>query len=428
MKRNKLNILLAILLLLSVGSLAYSIINPGSNDAGKDITLLASKSNVPQIIKKETIKIENNSTGYDVNATLNEDSSKATFIKLEYYLAGESRSSTFDSKAVPELADIFSKRANDTAKKDAYRIRNAYLNIKLAKVYLVIYGKQYSKTIQTTLYVINLTDSSIKKIFSNNGKYGSMFFNKNGKYMAYNYDDPLESSILQENTLFEVLDCSKDKLVVKNSRSSNGKRIGPNVYPNSVFDFTLLVWNNENTVKLLQKTVLKDKNGKKIEKQVFYNIPKNQFVNADGNAVNTTSQTVSTNTTKESDALKTLKTCYTYLKSEKDYTKAMTMLDDKFSLKMGILKSFGIEELVKSDLDIENASVYRDIFKSASFDTFVKEEIKDGNVTVYYYQRMGSDPSKQVRFPMCARIVKSDKGWKILSLQDVDGTKTPFVK
>lgn len=458
MNRKKIILSLIILLLLATGVAAYTIMNPGSLGIGKDTDLQVdntsqpsptvlqssagtlqtettagtSEEETPGIVRKDEIVVEYNSPEYDLNVTLYEDSSKAIFLKLEYYYEGEGRVNTFDGSAIPEIANIFAKRDEDSSKAEAYKVRTAYLNTKLAKVYLVINSGPSVGMPDTSLYEINLSDAKVKKIFSNTGKYTGMVFNKSYRYLVYSYNDPPESSVLQEASLFGALDCYTDKLTIKNSRSADGKRIGPNVEPKTVFDYTFSVWKSEDTVELIQKPVLKDKNGKRIEKKVLYNITKNLFVNNDGSPVKTQTQVgpanVSVKAPVESGALKTLKTFYTYLSNEKEYSKAMALLDDKFTFKMAILKSFGVDELVKSDIDVESATGYSDILKSSSIETIVKEEVKNGNTTIYYYQLMGSSTSTQIKSAMIVKIGKVAKAWKIISLQDGDATKPPFVK
>lgn len=389
-----------------------------------------SQENTYQIVRTEDIIIEYNTPEYDIKAAMFEDESKAVYLRFDYYLDGESRTVTLDSLVVPEIMDIFINRDANSDNIQGYRINSACLDTKLAKLYMTINGKGFNDMVEMSFYVFNLDDGTIKKIFTNTGKYGKMTFNKDYGFIAYSFDDPPESSILQETTLLEVVDCATDTMLVKNSRTADGERIGPNIEPKTIFDFTFISWITEDVVKLKQKTVLKDKNGKLNENDVLYDIKRNLFVNADGSAAKAESQTQEDIPahSAESGALKTLKAFYTCLSGEKEYPKAMALLDDKFTLKMEILKSFGVEELLKSDIDVQSATGFSDILKSSSIESIVKEQEKEGAVTISYYQNMNAGSGSQIRMAMAAVIKKAGKGWKIVSLQDADMTKPPFAE
>jgi hypothetical protein len=74
-------------------------------------------------------------------------------------------------------------------------------------------------------------------------------------------------------------------------------------------------------------------------------------------------------TTFENNAVNAFKAFYGYLASEDEYDKAFDMLHDDFKLKLDILKLFGTDYLVKSDIDINNAAFYSDIIKSAKLES-----------------------------------------------------------
>lgn len=377
----------------------------------------------------EDIKIANNSPEYDLKMALTENSGKQTSIKLEYYYEGTGMSNTIDSMAIPEIEGIFEKRAESSEISNAYCIVTAYLNPKLAKAYLIINGNGSNGFMETAMYVVNLADTAVKKVFSGRGKYGQMYFSKDYKYLGYSYNDPLESSVLQESSLLEIINCYTDNFVVRNSRTNDNKKIGSNLKPDSVYDYVFSAWYSNKTVKLRQNSVLDQKSKLK---EVLYDISKNLILNMDGSLVNAVKPTEGTSGSEkppaESAALKALKDFYTYLGSENDYSKGMELLDESFSLKLDLLKQFGISELSKSDISVENASIYSNMLKAAKFEALVKEEFKDSEALIYYYQIMELSPGNQVRQPMSARIKKTGNGWKITAIEDTDGTKPPFAQ
>ncbi len=394
----------------------------------------------PEPLKTEEIKVVNNSPEYDLSMVLTEDSLKKTSLALEYYYEGSGVVKTFDSTAIPEIEGIFENRAGNDSTEVSYRIVNAYLNVKLARVYFIVNGKGNVDSVQSDMYVIALADAKMKKIFSNMGKYGAMAFSKDGKYLGYSYNAPAGSKAIQESSFLEVIDCNTDELVIKNSRTKDGK-IGTNMEPEAVYDYTFTAWYSNNTVRLKQKPVSEEKAA---EAEVLYDISRNLILDKNGNVISFEKAAEAGETTKvtegtkgaegteagkpstESTALKTLKDFYACLGSENDYPKAMELLDDSFSIKLAIFKQFGISELTKSDITAKDATMFSDMLKAASFDTVVSEESGDEAVTIYYYQNMALSTENQVRQPMSARVQKVEKGWKITLLQDADDTKPPF--
>ncbi len=380
----------------------------------------------PEPLKTEEIKVSNNSPEYDLKMTLTEDGEKKSSLRLEYYYGGTGTVNTLDSTVIPEIDEIFEKRAEKAPEDKSYRVEKAYLNTKLAKVYFIVNGNGNAGVVQSDMYVFSLADAKAKKVFSNRGKYGGMLFSKDYKYLAYSYNDSEESSVLQESSLLEIIDCSKDDFIVKNSRIKDDKKIGSNMKPESVYDYSFIAWDSNNTVKLKQKPVLDEKAA---ETDVLYDILKNLILGMDGMAINPEKNAGAGKSEKppaESDALKALKAFYTCLDSKNEYQKAMEFLDETFTIKLAIFKQFGISELSKSDISAEDADIYSDMLRAASFDIMVSEESKDKIVTIAYYQNMKLSEDNSVRQPMSAQIKKTEKGWKITLLQDADGSKPPF--
>jgi hypothetical protein len=120
----------------------------------------------------------------------------------------------------------------------------------------------------------------------------------------------------------------------------------------------------------------------------------------------------------ESEQVKLLKSFYSYLGSEEDYKKAMDLIDKDFIFKMDLLKQFGIEYILKSDFDAEDASMYSQLLKTAKFDTIAGEDSKDGVYTISYYHYLGQNSESQLRQLMVARMKKSDGLWKIISIEE----------
>ena len=120
----------------------------------------------------------------------------------------------------------------------------------------------------------------------------------------------------------------------------------------------------------------------------------------------------------ESEQVKLLKNFYSYLGKEEDYRKAMELLDKDFVFRMELLKQFGVEYIIKSDFDAEDASMYSQLLKAAKFDTIAGEDLKDGICTINYYHFLGLNSDSQLRQLMIARMKKSDGLWRIISIEE----------
>ena len=148
-----------------------------------------------ELMNSEDIEVGKNSAEFDLKAVLYEAADKATFLKLEYYMDGETKIKEFSETDIPETKAIFEKRDTNGPTEDGFRIGQLLLNSKYSKVYFTVIGEVSASFCATTVYSINLNDTSIKKFGSMYGRVGSILLNKNCKYVAYSYlNSPLDSN------------------------------------------------------------------------------------------------------------------------------------------------------------------------------------------------------------------------------------------
>ena len=115
-----------------------------------------------------------------------------------------------------------------------------------------------------------------------------MAFNRKFSYLAFSYRDLPKSSVFQENSLLQIVDCSTDQMVVQESRDSTGKTVGKNRNQDLVYDYTFLEWNSDSEVLLKEENRAKndDSSGaERDEKEVLYSIYDNMFLNPDGSEI-----------------------------------------------------------------------------------------------------------------------------------------------
>ena len=401
----------------------------------------------PQIIKSEELEIAYNSPEYDLKALLREYSDRQSVVELEYYLDGTGTSMEIGGKIVPELESIFENRTG--AGQDSYKVKGAYLNPVYSKLYLQIAGKAYEGFEDTALYSVDLKEQTVKKLFSYVGKYSKMLFNKSFSLLGYSFDDPPVSSVFQENTLFEILDCKTDEFKVRGSRVSSGNKAGAGRDAGFIYDYSFLEWKSDTVARLKQSVIpIKGPAGKpSVQGEILYDVEKDGFTDTDGSpltgipsvtgpADSQPTDAQPSEAAKEkpadakaaSEASKILTDFYSYLSSEKDYQKGMELLDGDFKLQLSMLEQFGASEIIKSDIDEENASMFSNILKAARLESVVKTETDGGVCTIYYYQTLSLNADSQVKQALKAQLKKVKGAYKIYLISDADEKKPPFAR
>lgn len=387
------------------------------------------ESNTVEIIKSEEVKVFNNSPEYDFKAFIYRNSLNEVFLKFEYFNDGVGVVKELGVGEIPELESLEANNAG-TGGDSGYGVKAVYLNPKFSKAFFVVENKASADFVEAAIYSFKLKDFSSKKVFSTAGKFTGLLFTKNNKYMGFSYYDIPSSSVFQEDSLLEILNCENDEFIVKGSRDAKGKLIGGDKDPKIIYDYIFLGWHSNSIAKVREVTLQKDASQKtKKERELLYDVEKNVFLNLDGTAAANSKGASKPGTAQdkaESDSIKTLKSFYVCLSSDSRYTEGMALLDADFKLQLSIFKQFGINELSKSDIDAKSVSMYRDLLKMASLESIVKEEIKDNTSTIYYYQLFSSGEGSQTKQPLTAQLKKIDGKWKITLIKDGNIDEKPF--
>ena len=143
----------------------------------------------------------------------------------------------------------------------------------------------------------------------------------------------------------------------------------------------------------------------------------------------TSNTTAAAATVKMKDAsLDTMKSFYSYLSSVTNYSKAMNLLDDDFYLEMDLLKQFGVEKVLKKDIDADSATLYSDILMAAKLDMIVKINETDNSSEIHYYQTLSLNAESQVKQALVMQLKNTASGWKIILIKEADSTKEPFTQ
>ena len=132
------------------------------------------------------------------------------------------------------------------------------------------------------------------------------------------------------------------------------------------------------------------------------------------------------NKSNESEPVKFLKDFYSVMESQKDYAKTMGLLSSDFTLELNLLKQFGFNTLTKNDIDLETASLYSELLKSAKLESILKEETSEKSSKIYFYQSLSLDGERRFTIPMIAQLRKENGVWKIFSAREGNANDPPF--
>ncbi len=389
-------------------------------------------------------EVHGNTPEYDMNAAMYVNGSGSPSLRLEYYLEGSSNIREIDSMQIPEIEGMAGKNATESQTAiNAASIR-ILLNTIYSKVYIFVMNYKASSN---ALYSFTLKENKLELVFRDDGSYSSFAFNSNQQYLAYNCDNPPWDNSLPESRLFEVLDCSKDRYVVKGSRTNMSKMIGAPEEQDVIRNYIFYGWQGQDTAILQAELKKTDKTV--FEGKVLYDIKNDQIMNLDGSSFNienddtdgaaappdgngeqavSAAETPSSmkdaevdlyGTIAESSALKVLKDFYLKLASEGTWKDAMTLLDDNFVLKLELFKQYGITELKKSDINSEDASLFSSLLMTAKYDMLEKEENNGKVAVISYYHLLGENGATQLRQLMKARIEYKSGKWIIAYIEDI---------
>jgi hypothetical protein len=163
---------------------------------------------------------------------------------------------------------------------------------------------------------------------------------------------------------------------------------------------------------------------KNVGEETLYDISGNVFI---GGETETKPSVKESEGKQETPPLDTLKAFYDKLPEENLYEKAMELLDDDFKLELAMLNQFGVEQLGKKDIDMEQVQVYSDILRAARLENIVSTKLDGNSCTIFYYQVFDTGDTIQDRMPMEAQLKKSGDVWKIFFVKDGNPGLKPFV-
>ena len=419
----------------------------GSSETGED------EEDRP--IFSESVTVSYNTPEYDLAMMLCEDKDNRAFLRLKYYMDGASVENELDQEQIPELAGIFESRgyarqgdtqqtgdAEQSSDPDRpYSIGQALLNPVRGQLYIMVNGAKLDQYIQSSFYVVDLNDMSVKKLFSYPAKYGKMYFSRDFSKLAYSFLDPPKTNMYPEDSVVEVFDCINSEFLIRGSRKADDSVIGKNSAPGYIYDYTFEGWQSPGVIKLAQIARPSGNNGAEpVRSEVLYDIEADLLLNLDGTEIspagsgggdgmgeengpadNGGTGTAEGNQPDRNEPVEQLKLFYRYLGSDADYSRAMLMLADDFVLRMGLLTQFGVNEIYKSDIDAnqESAAVYADLLRAARFGSLVGVSMPDEDTAeISYIHTIGLTEDSQFSQEMKATMKKQGANWVITLIED----------
>lgn len=411
-----------------------------------------------RLIFSESVTVRYNTPEYDLEIMLCESEDNKTFLRLKYYRDGISFENELDQDQIPELAGIYEKRGDAgrggsqqedaaeqgpvSAENRPYAVGQALLNPVHGQLYLMVNGAQLDRYIQSSFYLVDLNDLSVKKLFSYPAKYGSMHFNRDFSKLAYSFSGSPRSGIYPEDSLVEVFDCINAEFLIRGSRKPDNSLIGKNNPAGYIYDYAFEGWHSQNVMKLIQNARPSGNTGAEpVRSEVLYDIERDLILNPDGTEISATGNTGPDNGIREeavsgetegsgemqgnrqdrSEPVEQLKLFYKYLGSDSDYSRAMLMLADGFVLRMKLLVQFGVDEIHKSDIDVnhEEAAMYAGLLKAAKFGDLMEISMPDANTAeISYTHVIGLTGDSQFSQLMKARMEKQGDNWVITLIED----------
>ncbi len=236
------------------------------------------------VLNAEKVDVRYNSPEYDLKLDLSESPDKKTFIRMKYYLDGSERINELAEDSLPELAGLFEKRKENAGTEGGYKISQALLNPVFGQLYILINDVPPGEYMQSSFYMIDLKDLSVKKLFYYPGKYGEMEFNKDFSLLAYSFGDPPVLSVHQEDNLVEVFDCKNTEYAVKGNLFLPEQHIiGTNSSKDVLYDFWFEGWNTQKVLKLkMGMRPLNAPDTEPVLKEVLYDISRNLLLDMNG--------------------------------------------------------------------------------------------------------------------------------------------------
>ena len=131
-----------------------------------------------RVIASESVPVSYNTPEYDIEVELCENNDMKTYIRLKYYKDGAGAENELDEEQIPELAGI--SKTGETSARKAMRsktaqrsrrqshrktgrlIGQALLNPVHGQLYLMVNGAQLDQYINSSFYMVDLSDVSVK--------------------------------------------------------------------------------------------------------------------------------------------------------------------------------------------------------------------------------------------------------------------------
>jgi len=385
----------------------------------------------------EWVNVGHNTPEYGLELSICARIDRSRFIKIKYYKDGASTEERLTEEDIPELSE------------DLFRISQALLNPVYSQLYLLVKDNSSVTEARSTLYRIDLNSMSVSSLSSYIAGFGEILFNKDFTFMAYSFKNKPPANGFQENKLLEVYDVKAGEYTIRASRDKDNNLLGKSEGQGALYNYELIGWEGPFVLRLVQSEL----SGAELDKQnagavVLYDIEKNEIEMGDGSSINGDSgkgpskdgegaqsgeeqddgkdtkdvgtKNSASKQTRDSEQASVLKEFYRCLGSPEDYQKGLTLLHPGFKLRLGILRQFGIEEITLRDIESnrDNANVYSELLRGAKFDIIADEAQKGDVYVIRYYHKLSLGAQPDVRQLMAAHLVKHEKGWKIILIED----------
>lgn len=415
MKKIKIIALISIVVI-SLAALAYKIYY--NIEKSQPVIIDPPKSDES---KKVQLKVVNNTLEVDLRANIIVKKDSVTGLDFEYYSEGYSYAKQLGSSKIPEL-----KLLNATQN----TIDMIHLNYKDLSVYFVVpdMGKPNSK--KYSFYSVKLKDNSVKKICSTENPASNIYFSSNMDYLAFSYKHKAVDNLWN----LMLIDTKTNMLIVNDNNYLNTKKlIGSRDNLKFNFGYQSLGWYTSNVLKLNEVSTIKIEPFNTInQKEIYYDVVQNIFVNKDLTPVEDTSKVLTDPKTSKEKTNQNVSSVETrkvrgetvsvieeFLGNvnQGQYQKAYDTMDEEFWLNAFGFKSS--EPIRKKEIDLQSFSaMYGSILNSTKLKNIVSEKITDDTSEVRFNQLFFSNDQTVVEYHLVMVLKKRSDGWKVHELKD----------
>lgn len=122
---------------------------------------------------------------------------------------------------------------------------------------------------------------------------------------------------------------------------------------------------------------------------------------------------------EEVQAVYVLKELYSYSEKLDDYSDAMELLTDDFTMKLNMFERFGVERIDKSDVTGERIQAFARVLMSSNLKDIIATKNEENRIIIEYLHAMDLEDSGSIELKLVADLVNDSGVWKIACIREI---------